>query len=425
MDITIVGTGYVGLITGVSFAKLGNNVIGLDIDEEKISRINKGIPPIFEENLGEALKDVVGKGFRATADYGEAAEHAELIFISVPTPSSDNGSTDIHFIEEVARSIGNLMSNSSNYKVIIIKSTVPPGTTELVGKIIAETSGKRLGEEFGLAMNPEFLREGLALEDSLNPDRIVIGGHDQRSIDKVKEAYASFKCPIIETDLKTAELIKYASNSLLALKISYSNELGNISKKLGIDVYDVMKGVGLDSRVNPKFLNAGIGYGGSCFPKDVKSLAYVSREMGMEPLLLDAIMKVNDAQPLRLVDMVQSSLGDLKGKAISVLGLAFKPDTDDIREAPSLRILQKLLDLGAKPFVYDPQASDNIRKLFGDKLTYCDSAKDVVSKADIVLILTEWDEFRDPSLYEGKYVFDGRHVLEAKELSKSYEGVCW
>nr|WP_230972281.1 UDP-glucose/GDP-mannose dehydrogenase family protein [Archaeoglobus neptunius] len=320
MKISIIGSGYVGLITGMGLAELGNEVIFVDLDEKIVESINSATPPIFERGLGDLMERNAGN-FRATHEYEFIAE-TDISFICVGTPSKDDGSVNLKFVKDAAKD-----------HVVAVKSTVVPGTTEEVVKpTIEKESGKEAFKDFGLAMNPEFLREGNAVHDFFNPDRIVIGVKNEKTKELLEALYKSFKCPKLITDIKTAEMIKYASNAFLATKISFANEIGNICKKLEIDVYEVFKGAGLDHRINPSFFRAGIGFGGSCFPKDVKALIKKAEEIGENPKLLKAVIEVNEEQPLKLLEMLRNHVPDLKGKTIGILGLAFKPDTDDVRE---------------------------------------------------------------------------------------------
>jgi UDPglucose 6-dehydrogenase len=349
MKISIVGAGYVGLATGVGFASMGHSVICVDVDAERVRKLNRGEPPIYEPMLEEHLRKALEENrFEATTELGRAIRESDVIFISVGTPSKPDGSMDPVFIEQASRDIGQAMRDRGGYPVVAVKSTVVPGTTEeVVIPLLERNSGKRAGAGFGVCVNPEFLREGQALSDFFNPDRVIIGELDGRSGDTLHQLYRDFKCPILRTDLRTAEMIKYASNAFLAAKISFINEIGNICKRLGIDVYEVARGMGLDRRISPHFLNAGIGFGGSCFPKDVRALMARARELGYEPRLLEAVMALNEDQPLRLLELLRKHLPDLRGRTIGILGLAFKPGTDDVREAPSIRIVGELLREGA------------------------------------------------------------------------------
>jgi len=423
MKISIFGTGYVGLVSGVCFAHLGNDVICIDRNPTKIRTLNKGISTIYEPELDNMLGDVVNNGkFKVTADAEDAILKTDITFICVGTPSNEDGSTDLTSIFEAAEQIGKVLAKKNTHHIIVVKSTVPPGTTEKVDMTL-QMSG---ANNYGIAMNPEFLREGHAVQDFLYPDRIVIGCNKHETSDKLRELY-SFTLspgPLLVTEIKVAEMIKYTSNAMLATKISFSNEIGNICKKLGIDVYDVMIGVGADKRIGPQFLNAGVGFGGSCFPKDVKSLIHTAKVNDVEPKILQAVMDTNELQPLRLLKLAKEKTGGLSGKNVAVLGIAFKPDTDDIRESPFLTIAPRLLQMGALVTAYDPKAMENATKLLGNGIKYASSAREAVKDADIVFVLTEWEEFMDESLYEGKQVFDGRHLWN-KRSDGNYEGVCW
>ncbi len=425
MKISIIGSGYVGLVTGACFAKLNNEVICVDIDKDKVEKINRGISPFYEKGLDVLLKDVKDR-LKATTDIKNAVINSDVTFICVGTPRGLVGEADLSYIESACKDIGEALKRKDEYHLVVVKSTVPPGTTEhRIKPLLEEVSKKETYKDFGLAMNPEFLREGNAIEDFMNPDRIVIGVKDDRSKEILLELYKDFNCPKLIVSPTTAEMIKYASNAFLAIKISFINEIGNLCKALGIDVYEVAKGIGLDKRIGKHFLRAGIGFGGSCFPKDVKALINKAREHFYHPIILNAALEINEAQPYKLVDLLEKKAGNLRGKDVTVLGLAFKPNTDDVREAPSIKIVNALLNKGAKVHVYDPKAMENFKRLFGNKIDYCNSAREAVSKSKYVLIVTEWNEFKDKELYKEKYVFDGRRVDEAKELAKYYEGVCW
>ena len=414
MKIGIIGLGYVGLITGVGFASLGNKVIGVDLEKEKVEMINRGEAPIYEKGLEEKLKEVKDN-LTATSSIEELKD-CELIFICVGTPSREDGSMDMKYIENAA---GDISSILDNYKLIIVKSTVVPGTTESLIPVL-EKNGKKIGEDFGLAMTPEFLKEGCALEDFFKPDRIVIGFYDEKCKEILDRLYKDFDCPKLYTNLKTAEMIKYASNSFLATKVSFINEIGNICKKLGINTYEIADGMGYDDRIERKFLNAGVGFGGSCFPKDVNALIAKADEIGEESKLLKEVMGLNERQPLKLIELLKKHVPDLKEKNIGILGLAFKSETDDVRESRAIPVVRKLLEEGASVKAYDPKAIENFKKHFPD-LKYC-SAEEVLD-SDAILILTDWDEFKNLD-YSGKVVIDGRRLLKAKE-ARVYEGICW
>lgn len=420
LKVSILGTGYVGLVTGVCLAELGHDVVCIDVVPEKVAAIRSGRSPIFEPKLDDLLEKHLRKGnFRATLDIGEAAG-TDLTFIAVGTPSRDDGSLDLRYVEKAAEGIGGVLARKNAYHVVVVKSTVAPTTTEqLVLPALERASGKKAGKDFGVAVNPEFLKEGMAVDDFMNPDRVVIGAADERAAEMVRSLYDRFDCPFLVTSPSTAEMVKVASNSFLATKISFVNELGNICKLMGIDVRDVAVGMGLDKRIGPHFLRAGCGFGGSCFPKDVAGLVAEAGRRGYDPELMRAVLKVNERQPEVLLSLLDRKM-DVRGKSVAVLGLAFKPQTDDIREASSIKIVRGLLDRGAKVRCYDPKATDNFRREFNEP-TYCGSAAECVDGADAVLIVTEWREFEDPSLYGHALVVDGRGVVR----TSNYEGICW
>ncbi|MEM2192416.1 MAG: UDP-glucose/GDP-mannose dehydrogenase family protein [Candidatus Hadarchaeales archaeon] len=422
MNILVIGAGYVGLTTGVGFASLGHKVVCADIDKKKVDMLNQGKSPIYEEGLDELLKNVGSKKlFSATTDVQAAVKDAEIIFMCVGTPSKKTGEIDLRYLLQAARSVGDALGEVDEYKIVAVKSTVVPGATEeKVIPLLEKSSGMKAGKDFGVCVNPEFLKEGSALKDFFHPDRIVIGELNPKSGNALARLYRNFKCPFIRTNLRTAEMIKYASNAFLAAKVSLINEIGNICKRLGIDVYEVAKGVGADPRISPHFLRAGIGFGGSCFPKDLKALIARAEELGYRPKILRSVIEVNEKQPLRLLELLKKHIPNLRGKTIGILGLSFKPGTDDIREAPSIKIVRELLKEGARVKAYDPKAMENFRRLFPD-IHYC-NAKEVL-KSDAVLILTEWEEFHRLD-YRGKVVIDGRKIDEARK-AKIYEGVCW
>jgi UDPglucose 6-dehydrogenase len=424
MKICVIGTGYVGLITACGFAKLGHEVSCVDIDSSKVEMINRAEPPIYEEGLKELLSEVSGKSLHATTDLDSAIEGSSFIFITVGTPPKEDGSIDLSYVRSAFLGALGSPKFGDSRKIVVVKSTVVPGTCDSLARLGEEKAGKKAGQDYGLCMNPEFLREGKAIRDFFHPDRIVLGAMGTESASALRELYSSFDCPKLETSLKAAEMIKYASNSLLATKISFANEVGNLCKKLGIDVYEVMGGVGLDKRVERSFLNAGIGFGGSCFPKDVKALASLSKEKGLEPRLLDSVIGVNEAQPQKIVEIAREKLGGLSGKKASVLGIAFKPGSDDVREAPSIKVIESLLGEGAEVCAYDPKALPSLKKVFAGRIKYAGSLREALDFSDVVFALTEWAEFRDEKLYAGKLLFDGRKVLN-KKSGINYEGVCW
>ena len=421
MRLSIIGTGYVGLVTAACFAKLGHSVICVDIDPEKIQKINKGISPIYEQGLDNLLLTYKER-ITATTEYQDAVENTDATFLCVGTPSKKDGSLDVSYLKKATQQIAAILKEKKTWHLIIVKSTVLPGTTQdLVLPLLEQSSGKKAGTDFGLAMNPEFLREGVAIQDFLTPDRIVIGSYDERSRTTVRELYKNFSCPLVETTLSAAEMIKYASNAFLATKISFINEIGNLCKKLNIDTYQVATGMGLDTRIGRPFLDSGIGWGGSCFPKDVDALIAWADEIHEPIRIIKSVKAVNTDQPLRLIKILQKHIPDLKGKTIGILGLAFKPDTDDIRESRAIPIVQELLRNKAHIKAYDPQAMENFRKLY-PTVEYCTKAAEVLS-SDAILIVTKWKEFTTLN-YQGTIVIDGRRLNEAKN-AKKYEGVCW
>ncbi|WP_175060114.1 UDP-glucose/GDP-mannose dehydrogenase family protein [Thermococcus sp. 2319x1] len=427
MRVSVVGSGYVGLVTGMGFVKLGNEVIFVDIDYKKIHAINNAQPPIYEEGLEELMKKFKGK-YHATDDYREAILNSEVTFIAVGTPSREDGSIDLTYVKQASREIGKALKEKKDYHVIVVKSTVLPGTTEEVVKpLLEEYSGKKAFKDFGLAMNPEFLREGVALKDFLNPDRIVIGVQDEKTKKVLEELYRPINAPKLITNIKTAEMIKYASNAFLAAKISFANEIGNICKKLGIDSWKVFEGVGLDHRISPHFFRTGIGWGGSCFPKDTRALIKKAEELGEDPMILKAVVEVNERQPLKLIELLKKHVPELRGKTIGVLGLAFKPDTDDVRETRAYIVIKALLEEGASVIAYDPKAMENFRKFYpdvGGRVEYASSGEEVLERTEVLLIVTEWKEFEELD-YSGKIVIDGRRIKAAEKNAKIYEGVCW
>lgn len=424
MKISIIGSGYVGLITGVGLAKLGHKVTCVDVVKEKVDMINAAEPPIYEDDLPELMREVIPKRLSATTDARKAILETEITFIGVGTPPTDEGSPNLTYLRQAAETIGKALKEKKDYHIVIVKSTVPPGTTEdVVAPIIEKHSGKTRDKGFGLVMSPEFLREGKAIEDFFNPVRVVIGSHDERALKILSSLYEPFRTRIFTTVPKVAELIKYGSNIFLATKISYVNEMGNLSKALGIDVYEVMEGVGLDPRIGKAFLNAGPGYGGSCLPKDLDALRSVACKHGVETHLLDAVKAVNDRQPLRMVTLAEKTLGSLKGKTIGMMGVAFKPGTDDIRESQAIPIFKELRKRGAKVVAHDPEAAANMKKLFPE-IIFFDTPEEVVAKSDAVLIITGWPEHTAQDLYKDSIVIDGRHVIP-KHACKQYEGICW
>lgn len=433
LRISVVGIGYVGLVTAVTFSELGFKTVCTDVVKEKVEGLRDGRVLIYEPGLEELVRKNVLRGrLTATTELKDAVESTDVTFICVGTPFIDKA-IDLSGIRNSAENIGRLLKEKNRFHTVVIKSTVPPSTTDSVVLPILESfSGKRAGESFGLCMNPEFLREGNAVQDSMNPDRIVIGEYDGRSGDVLDEVYKNFQCPKLRTDLRTAEMIKYASNVLLATKITFANEIANICERFSIDVYEVMKGVGLDSRINPQFLNAGCGFGGSCFPKDVKGLIAHSEREGYEPKLLRTIMEMNESQALRVVDILESAIGRLDGKSIALLGLSFKPDTDDVRETRALPIAKVLMQKNAKVIAYDPKAMDNFKELISN-VEYAESARDALNNVDACIIQSDWEEFRQLKIEDFKrmrspVVIDGRRTFEPNKLIEGgivYKGIGW
>jgi len=430
MNISIVGTGYTGLCTGVGFAFKGNKVICIDIDTNKVESINRGISPIYEKGLEENLKKCLKeKSFSATTDLAFAMARSDITFIAVGTPSKMDGSIELSYVKGASKQIGEVLKGKKEYHIIVVKSTVLPGTTEdIVIKNIETFSKKTVGKDFGVCMNPEFLREGFALEDFLKPDRIVVGEYDKKSGDMLEKLYKNFNAPIIRTSLKTAEMAKYAGNAFRPAKISLINEIGNICKKFGIDTYEVAKILGYDKVIGPDFLKAGIGFGGSCFQKDTSALINKAKELGYEPEMLKSILNVNKRQRFIIIDLLKSHLGNLKNKKIAILGLAFKAGTDDVRDSPVIDIIKKLIEEKANVHAYDPKANESMKKIIPG-INYANNVKDALKGADACLVLTDWDEFKkladkDFSVMGQKIIIEGRKTLD-KKLVSGAEGICW
>lgn len=425
MKVCVVGSGYVGLSVSVGFANKDNPVTCVDVDEEKVEKINRGEPPIYEESLEELLNEALEKNLiRATTDLDEGMKNASIVFLTVGTPMKEDGSIDLSMLKKATEEAGKVLRKKDDYCVIAVKSTVVPCVTEeKVISILEEESGKKAGKDFGVCMNPEFLREGSAVSDFLNPDRIIIGQLDEKSGDLLKSLYEDdFDAPILKMELRSAEMVKYASNSFLATKISFINEIGNICKKLGIDVYEVAEGMGYDERISSRFLRAGPGYGGSCFPKDVRALIAKSKDIDYDSELLESGVSLNESQPLKMLELLKKHVGSLEDKTIGVLGLSFKPGTDDIRNSPALKVVKALLEEDAEVKAYDPKAMDNFEENFPN-VKYCDSGEKVLN-SDATLIMTDWEEFENLN-YSGKIIIDGRRIEEVREEADIYEGICW
>jgi len=442
VKVSIMGAGYVGLVTGTCLAEKGVRVTCVDIDKEKVEKINKGVPPIFEKDLEKLLKKNIHKRLFASIDLTKAVINSELSIIAVGTPF-DGKRTDLSHVRKVARDIGVALREKDNYHVVVVKSTVPPGTTdEVVLPILEKFSGKKAGKDFGVGMNPEFLREGCAIEDFMNPDRIVIGGIDKKTISKISELYEVFKgVDALTTNNKTAEMIKYALNSLLATLITFTNEIANIcALTKDVDVKNVMEGVHLDKRFNPisgggsrlkpgflSYLEAGCGFGGSCLPKDVKSIISYAKGKGLDPVLLKSVIEINQKQPNKLIQLLNKHYG-LENLNVAVLGLAFKPETDDMRESPAISVVKSLLKKGAHIKAYDPAAREEAKKIFGtDNVEYPDNLGEALANVDAVLLITRWKEFDNLDVLISKLkpqplVIDGRRMLNKGDYER-YEGV--
>lgn len=426
--ITVLGVGYVGLVTGACFADLGNQVICLDVIPEKIEKLKRGELPIYEPGLEEMVQRNAAAGrLEFTTNYAEAIPHAEFIFVAVGTPSGVDGEADLKYIRSA---VENIAAHLDSYTIIVNRSTVPVGTGDSTAQTLIER-GKQQGIDFQVVSNPEFTREGSAVYDFLNPDRVVLGSVDADAAEAVADLYRVFTKNIMITDLRTAEMIKYASNAFLAMKISFINEMASICEKLGADVKQVAQGMGMDARIGAAFLNAGLGFGGSCFPKDVKALTYMAEVNGLHPQLLRAVMDINRDQRRRVVLHLRELLGALRGKTIGLLGLAFKPNTDDIREAAAIDLAHMLANEGANLRAYDPVAMENAHRIL-DGVKFCADAYEVAAGADAVILVTEWNEFKQlnmPRLYasmQRKIFLDGRNIYEPAEMRAhgfEYRGV--
>jgi len=429
MNVLVVGAGYVGIVTAVCLADKGHNITCVDTDEEKVRQINSGSCPMHENGLQELLaRCVSGRGtLKASSNYNGARD-SEIIFLCIGTPCNSRGRIDLSYVKGAITDIGTVVAKSNNHPVVVVRSTVLPGTMEeVVIPLLEKSSRKKAGNDFSVAFNPEFLQEGKALHGFMNPDKIIIGEYDRRAGDTLEKLYHGFPAPVIRTDLRTAEMIKLASNAFLATKISFINEIGNLCKQLGVDVYQVADAIGYDPRIGRMFLNAGIGFGGSCLPKDLSALVSTAKEAGCEMKVLEAVLSVNVQQVTRMLEIARKRLGTFSNKRVAVLGLAFKPETDDVREAPAIAIIRQLLVEGATVQVYDPLAMSNAKKVLPPEVKFCKNARQAVSLSDCVLIATEWDEFKNENLYVGKLVIDGRRVLDPDKAKRvcHYEGVCW
>jgi len=427
-NICVIGIGYVGLVTGACLADLGNRVICLNRNKTKAENLKKGIMPIYEPGLEEVVRRNYAAGrLDFTTSYDEALKDAEYVFIAVGTPSGAEGEADLVHVNEASEGIARRLDHPI---IIVNKSTVPIGTGDWVADIVRENMPNK-DIEFSVVSNPEFLREGSAVYDFMNPDRIVLGSLDPAAAHRVAELYYPLQAPIIITDLRTAEMIKYASNAFLATKISFINEIANICEALGADVTEVARGMGMDQRIGPQFLGAGVGWGGSCFPKDVKALVHMAATHGAHPQLLRAVMEINYDQRKRVIQKLRNILGGFRGKTIGILGLAFKPNTDDMRNAPSIEIIHMLQHEGARIKAYDPQAMETAKRILTD-VTYCEDPYEVAKDADALILVTEWNEFnhldmmriketmRQPVLLDGRNIYDPRRM---KEMGFIYRGM--
>lgn len=443
MRVSVVGAGYVGLVSGACLAEKGHQVLCVDNDRKKVAMQNEAVSPVYERGLGELLRKNVPENLKATIDLHAAVLETDLTLIAVGTPF-DGQRIDLSCVKKVATQIGKALRDKTGYHVVVVKSTVVPGTTEnLVLPALEKASGKNAGVDFGVGMNPEFLREGEAVQDFLNPDRIILGGIDAQTIAVMEELYSVFEgVEKLKATPKMAEMIKYASNSLLATMISFSNEIGNLCAVLGgIDVVEVMRGVHLDKRLCPvlptgdrieppfiTYLEAGCGFGGSCFPKDVKALIAHGEQLGCPMSLLDAVIQVNEQQPYQILSLIKKHFPSLRGVRIAVLGLAFKKGTDDMRESPAIPIVRSLLTQGAQIKVYDPVAQHEARRLFGDHRTiYCENLQQAVRGVQVIVLLTRWEEFKQlpdmlHSLEPQPLFIDGRRMLDKKSVAR-YEGI--
>ncbi|WP_109301996.1 UDP-glucose/GDP-mannose dehydrogenase family protein [Aquimarina sp. AU474] len=422
MKISVIGTGYVGLVTGTCLAETGNEVVCVDINEEKVAKMRGGEVPIYEPHLDVLFeRNIKANRLKFTTSLKEGLEHGDIVFLALPTPEDEDGSADLSYILGVSEEIGKIISS---YKVIVDKSTVPVGTAEKVHAVIS----KNAKCDFDVVSNPEFLREGLAVDDFLKPERIVVGSSSDRAIELMQKLYKPYVRsgnPIIIMDEKSAELTKYAANSFLATKITFMNEIANYCEKVGADVDKVRRGMGTDSRIGKRFLFPGIGYGGSCFPKDVKALHKSGKDDNYDFKILKSVIEVNAAQKVTLIPKIQDYFkNDVNNKTFAIWGLAFKPETDDIREAPALDIINDLLSKGAKIRAFDPEAMPNVRRKYKDKIQFADTMYDVLEDADALIICTEWSIFRTPDFarlkeaMKGKVIFDGRNLYDLEDVKK-------
>lgn len=428
--IAVVGTGYVGLIAAIGFADFGNEVIGVDIDTEKVDKLNQGISPIYEQGIYEYLdRNLKSNRLSFSSDIGASIQKADVVFIGVGTPSLENGEADLSQVDSVIDAIS---KNLNTYKVIVTKSTVPVGTNRRIKNYIKD---KTNSDNFDVVSNPEFLREGKAIVDFFHPDRVVIGVESEKAKAIIKDIYRPLyliETPFVWCNYETAELIKYANNAMLATKITFINQIANLSEAIGADIIQVAKALGMDGRINSKFLHAGPGYGGSCFPKDTNALVKIGEDFNIKMSLVEEVIRSNEAQKLRMVEKLHKLVGNLKGKKVSILGLAFKSETDDMRDSPAISIIRELLNRNCIIKCHDPKAMENCKAIFKANITYCNSALEAVKDSDALILITDWNEYRNldlntiSSLMKNKVIIDTRNMLnskEAKELGFIYEGV--
>ena len=432
--ITIVGLGYVGLTMAVCLAEKGIATVGLDSDKKKIELINNGSSPFYEPQLETMISRALDSGtLKIVDDYQKALRDSYIIFITVGTPSLSDGSINLEQINSVINSIGKITRDRKSYYLIVIRSTVTPGTTgKIIKPILESTSGRTCGKDFGLCTNPEFLKEGSSVQDMLGPDRIIIGEHDKKSGNILEDFYRQFyfdNMPnLIRTSLENAELIKYVNNAFLATKISFINSIANLCEKIpNSDVEVIARGIGLDPRISPLFLKAGLGWGGSCLPKDLKAVLNYSRKQGLDLPIVDAALRINESQPILAIDKARKALGGLKGKNIAILGLAFKPNTDDVRNAVSIRIIDKFLMEGAIVRAFDPVANENMKQIFGERIYYASSIEDCIKGTDCCVIVTEWEIFKNirssnfKALMKRPLIIDGRKIFDKNEFKNDLE----
>lgn len=421
MEIAVIGTGYVGLVTGVCLSEIGHNVTCIDIDENKVKKMEAGISPIYEEGLEELLEKNIGKGrLHFTTDYQQGLKNKHVVYIAVGTPQGEDGSADLTYIDAACKDVA---ANLSQDSIIVTKSTVPVGTNEHIKQKISES----LSADFSIevASNPEFLRQGSAVYDTFNGDRIVIGSESEEVLDVLEEINQPFGIPIVRTDLRSAEMIKYASNAFLATKISFINEMANLCGKLGANIENVSRGMGMDNRIGPAFLNPGLGYGGSCFPKDTNAIISIARNVDYQMPILENVEYVNQRQRKIIVENIMKKYGSINGKKIALLGLSFKPNTDDMRESPSILIIEELVKEGAEIRAFDPAAAENAKQLLPSEVAYADSVEEAVTDADFAVIVTDWQQIKGYPLEKYKanmadpVIFDGRNCFNLQEVEKN------